>query len=168
MKRIGLISDTHSYLDPQLKDFFTDCDEIWHLGDVGDIKVIEELSKWKKTIGVYGNIDNKEVRSIFPEVLIIEENNFKFMLIHIAGSFGKYNYKVQEYLKTHSNIQCIICGHSHILKVQYDKKNKLLYINPGAAGKHGFHQIRTAMKFEVHNGSIQQLQLIELGKRSKL
>lgn len=168
MKRIGLISDTHSYLDPQLKDFFNDCDEIWHLGDVGNVAIIDELNKWKETKGVYGNIDNKEVRAIYPEVLIIEIHNFKFLLIHIAGQFGRYNYKVQEYLKEHSDIQSIICGHSHILKVQFDEKNQVLYINPGAAGKHGFHQMRTAMKFEVYDGSIHQLQIIELGKRSKI
>jgi putative phosphoesterase len=168
LRRIGLLSDTHSYLDPTLKSFFEDCDEIWHAGDIGDIKVMEELEKWKPVRAVHGNIDSGDVKRIYPEYQIIDVEDKKFLLIHIAGRIGQYNKTVTDILKSNSEINCIICGHSHILKVQYDSKFNILYMNPGAAGKHGFHLICTALKFEVDHNIIRDLKVIELGKRGKI
>ncbi len=168
MKRIGLLSDTHSYLDSKLKDCFVDCDEIWHAGDIGDIRVTDTLIKWKPLRAVYGNIDNATVRVSFPETEIIDLEGFKVLLIHIAGSFGKYNAKVNTLLRQNPDIKCVVCGHSHILKVQFDKAKNILYINPGAAGKHGFHAVRTALKFDLEDGTIKNLQVIELGMRGKI
>lgn len=168
MKRIGIISDTHSYLDPQIEQVFEDCDEIWHLGDIGSLEVTDTLSQWKKVRAVYGNIDHAEIRRTFPEYEILNIDGFKVLLIHIAGKFGYYTQQVRELLKLHTDIQCIICGHSHILKVQFDKRNNLLYINPGAAGKHGFHQVRTLLKCDIGQAKIENMQVIELGKRGQL
>ncbi len=168
MKRIGVLSDTHGYLDLNLKSFFEDCDEIWHAGDIGDIQVMDELKTWKPVRAVHGNIDGGIVKISYPEIEVIEIEKTRILLIHIAGSIGKYNKKIEAILEQYMKINCIICGHSHILKVQYDKTHDLLYINPGAAGKHGFHHMRTALKFDVENNNIQNLQLIELGKRGQL
>lgn len=168
MKRIGLLSDTHSYLDPTLRSFFEDCDEIWHAGDIGDIKVMEELEKWKPIKAVHGNIDSGDVKRTYSEYQIINIEGKRFLLIHIAGKIGQYNKTVNDILKSNSDIDCIICGHSHILKVQYDSKFNILYMNPGAAGKHGFHLVCTALKFEVVDTNIKNLQLIELGKRGAI
>jgi putative phosphoesterase len=168
LRRIGLLSDTHSYLDPTLKSFFEDCDEIWHAGDIGDMKVMQELEKWKVIKAVHGNIDSGDVKRLYPEYQIIEVEKRKFLLIHIAGRMGQYNKNVIDILKSNSDIHCIICGHSHILKVQNDSKFNILYMNPGAAGKHGFHLIKTALKFEVESNQIKNLQVIELGKRAKI
>lgn len=168
MKRIGLLSDTHSYLDPTLKTFFEDCEEIWHAGDIGDIKVMEELEKWKPVKAVYGNIDSGDIKRFYPEYQIIEIEKRKFLLIHIAGRISQYNKTVLDIIKSNSDIHCIICGHSHILKVQNDSKFNLLYMNSGAAGKHGFHIMRTALKFEVESSQIKNLQVLELGKRAMI
>lgn len=168
MKKIGILSDTHSYLDTNLQSFFEDCDEIWHAGDIGDISIMDQLSSWKPVKAVYGNIDDISVREKYPEYMVVSLEDTEFLLVHIAGAFGNYNKKITDILKQNPKISCIICGHSHILKVQYDEKHQLLYINPGAAGKHGFHQIRTALKFEVTNQKIHHLQLVELGKRGKI
>lgn len=168
VRRIGLLSDTHNYLDPSLQSFFSDCDEIWHAGDIGDISLMQELEKWKPVRAVQGNIDSGETKYTYPEYQIIDIEGFKILLIHIAGSIGKYNKKIVDIIKHNNEYNCIICGHSHILKVQYDSKFNLLYINPGAAGKHGFHHMRTAIKFEIENKKIQNIQLIELGKRGAI
>ena len=168
MKRIGLLSDTHSFLDVQLKSFFADCDEIWHAGDIGDIAVTDMLATWKPLRAVYGNIDNHQVRITFPEYELIEMDGVRILLIHIAGALGKYNAKVKSILKSSGQIDCLICGHSHILKVKFDHQFNFLYVNPGAAGKHGFHQMRTALKFELNSGKIENMSLIELGKRGNI
>lgn len=168
MKVIGLLSDTHSYLDQRLKDIFLDCDEIWHAGDVGDENVVDQLASWKPLRAVYGNIDSSKIRIRFPEYEVFEIEGMTFLLIHIAGALGKYNNHVKEILKQNSNIKCIICGHSHILKVQNDNLFKVLYMNPGAAGQHGFHFMKTCLKFKIAEGQISDLQVIELGKRGKI
>ncbi|MCO5229822.1 MAG: metallophosphatase family protein [Chitinophagales bacterium] len=168
MKKIGILSDTHSFLDPQLKSFFSDCDEIWHAGDIGDESVIDNLSSWGKIRAVYGNIDDQKIRLRFPEFQIIQIENIQILLIHIAGALGSYNPKIRQILKDNNNISALICGHSHILKVKFDNKFHLWYINPGAAGHHGFHHTRTALKMEINNDKIENLQLVELGKRGRL
>jgi hypothetical protein len=132
------------------------------------MKVMQELEKWKVIKAVHGNIDSGDVKHLYPEYQIIEVEKRKFLLIHIAGRMGQYNKNVIDILKSNSDIHCIICGHSHILKVQNDSKFNILYMNPGAAGKHGFHLIKTALKFEVESNQIKNLQVIELGKRAKI
>lgn len=168
MKKIGILSDTHSFLDTNLRSVFEDCDEIWHAGDIGDIEIMEQLSSWKPVRAVYGNIDDITVREKYPEYMIVSMEKTEILLVHIAGPFGNYNQKITNLLKQNPKIACIICGHSHILKVQYDNRYKLLYINPGAAGKHGFHQMRTALKLNISDQHIHNLQLVELGKRGKI
>lgn len=164
MKKIGLLSDTHSYLDPQLEEFFSNCDEIWHAGDVGNIEVIQSLENWKPVRCVYGNIDDHTLRAEFPEILNFKCEQVHVLMIHIGGSPGKYRTTALSAIRQ-MQPQLFICGHSHILKVQYDKKYEMLLINPGAAGKHGFHKVRTAMRFTIVGKNIKDLEIIELEKR---
>jgi len=162
--KIGIISDTHSFLDENVLTYFKEVDEIWHAGDIGSLEVTQQLEAKKKLRAVYGNIDNAEARVQFPKYQIFAIDECKILLIHIAGSFGKYNYETQQLIKQHRpNI--LVCGHSHIVKVANDKKNNLLYINPGAAGIYGFHQVRTIIRFEIKNSKPTNMELIELGKR---
>lgn len=162
--KIGLISDTHSYLDMSVLDYFKDCDQVWHIGDFG-LGIGDELAKHFELKGVYGNIDAANVRHKFPEYQIIELHGLKFLLLHIAGSPGKYSRLAKDLIERHRP-HFLVCGHSHICKVMRDDKYKLMYINPGAAGNHGFHQIRTIMRFEIKEGVIKNMQAIELGPRS--
>ncbi len=164
MQKIGLLSDTHSYLDPQLKEFFKDCDEIWHAGDVGNIEVVKELESWKPLRCVYGNIDNHKLRAEFPEVLTFNCEQVKVLMLHIGGTPKNYRPNASAAIQQFRP-KLFICGHSHILKVQYDPKNELLYINPGAAGNHGFHHVRTAVRFCIEGKNIKDLEVIELGNR---
>mgnify|MGYP000229596179 CR=1 FL=1 len=166
MKRIGILSDTHGYLDPKIFDHFKDVDEIWHAGDVGDIHVIEQLRKFKPVIrGVYGNIDDQSVRLEFPEFQSFTVENIKVLMTHIAGKPGKYVERAHDAIKKEKP-KLFICGHSHILKVQYDKKLNILHLNPGAAGKYGFHTIRTMLRFELDKGEIKNLEIIELATKT--
>lgn len=166
--KIGILSDTHGWLDERIFHFFKDCDEVWHAGDVGSIDVIDQLSAFKPTIGVFGNIDNQEIKTVFPEFQMIKREGINVIITHIAGSPSRYNKGVSDKLKeVIPNI--LVCGHSHILKVMADRKNyNMLYVNPGAAGKHGFHKMRTIIRLELNKGKIENMEVIELGKRSKL
>ena len=164
--RIGLLSDTHSFLDPNLFNHFADCDEIWHAGDVGHISLIDKLQKTHTVRGVFGNIDGQDVRSIFPEELRFDCDGLDVYMIHIGGYPGRYNAKVRHLMKT-APPKLYICGHSHILKVMYDKKYKCLHMNPGACGHHGYHQIRTVLKFDIEEGVPCRAQVIELGLRGR-
>jgi putative phosphoesterase len=164
MMRIGLISDTHGYLDPKVEKYFKECDEIWHLGDVGNIDVIKQLTKIKPVRGVYGNIDGQEIRSIFPKELKFTCEEVKVWLVHIGGYPNRYSKDVKERIKFNSP-DLFISGHSHILKVIYDKKLKLLHINPGAAGKSGFHKVKTLVRFTIDKKDIKDLEVIELGSK---
>lgn len=163
VKKILLLSDTHSYLDEQILKFVKQADEVWHAGDIGSIEVTDVLKKLKPLRAVYGNIDGNEIRSEFPldAVFIIE--NVKVWLTHIGGYPNNYNLRIKEKI---SEIQpnLFICGHSHILKVIYDKKNDLLHLNPGAAGKYGFHKLRTMLRFTIDHGNIKEMEVIELAK----
>ncbi|NND07716.1 MAG: metallophosphoesterase family protein [Saprospiraceae bacterium] len=164
--RIGLLSDTHSFLDQNLLSHFADCDEIWHAGDVGHVSLIEELRKTHTVRGVFGNIDGQEVRSIFPEELRFDCQGLDVYMIHVGGYPGRYNAKVRHVMNT-APPKLYICGHSHILKVIYDDKYKCLHMNPGACGHHGFHQIRTVLKFDIEGGKPCRAQVIELGLRGR-
>ncbi|MDY0780278.1 metallophosphoesterase family protein [Tenacibaculum sp. IB213877] len=164
MKKILLLSDTHSYIDDQILKFVNQADEVWHAGDIGDLNVTDTIKKLKPLRAVYGNIDDKDARAEFPLDNKFEVENVSVWITHIGGYPGKYNHRVKEELKKHPP-RLFICGHSHILKVQFDEKLNLLHINPGAAGKHGFHKVRTMIRFELDEGNIKNMEVIELTKR---
>jgi len=161
MKRIGLLSDTHSYVPPKIVDFFKECDEVWHAGDIGDIKVTEHLSNHSIFRAVYGNIDGYPVRNIYSAIEIFNCEEVKVLMTHIGGYPNRYEKKVNELIRTEKP-KLIITGHSHILKVMYDKKNELLHMNPGAAGKFGSHKFMTALRFEIIGNEIKNLEILEL------
>ncbi|MBJ6118068.1 metallophosphoesterase family protein [Pontibacter sp. BT310] len=164
--KIGLLSDTHSYLDDQIIRLLTGCDEIWHAGDFGSIEVSDRLNEIAPLRGVYGNIDDAIIRQVHPKVNRFIVEGLDVMMTHIGGYPGKYHPDVRNEIKANPP-QLYITGHSHILKVMPDKSlNNLLHLNPGAAGKHGFHTMRTMMRFDVNNGKVENLQVIELGKRA--
>lgn len=165
MKRIGLLSDTHGYLEPSLRRHFEVCDEIWHAGDIGNTEVLDELKSWKPVRAVYGNIDGHEIRSECPEELSFELEQVPVYITHIGGRPGSYARGVSQRLNE-LRPRLFICGHSHILLVKMDDKLQSLYMNPGAAGKHGFHQVRTAVRFYLDSGLIRGLEVIELGPRT--
>lgn len=164
--KIGLLSDTHSYLDEQIIRLLSDRDEIWHAGDFGSMEVSDRLSEIAPLRGVYGNIDDASIRQVHPKVNRFTVNGLDVMMTHIGGYPGKYHPDVRQSIKENPP-QLYITGHSHILKVMTDKSlGNLLHINPGAAGKHGFHKIRTMVRFDVEEGQVKNLQVIELGKRA--
>ena len=162
--RIGLISDTHSYIDPQWEQFFNSCDEIWHAGDIGDLHVTDTIKKLKPLRCVYGNIDDAKARLEFPLHNRFVCENVSVWITHIGGYPGKYNPAIREEMALNPP-KLFICGHSHILKVMFDKKNNLLHMNPGAAGKSGFHQMRTMLRFVIDDDKIKDLEIIEIGKK---
>ena len=167
MKRIGVLSDTHGFLDEQVFRHFKDCDEIWHAGDFGSIEVVNGLAAQSgpTTIrGVYGNIDGRDIRRVYPEQLVWTCEEVKVMIRHIGGSPPQYNPATRKELELHRP-QLFISGHSHILKVIYDKKQNCLYMNPGAAGKQGWHKMRTLIRFKIDGKEIKDCEVIELGKR---
>ncbi|WP_299757697.1 metallophosphoesterase family protein [uncultured Pontibacter sp.] len=166
MLKIGLLSDTHSYLDDQIMRHLSDRDEIWHAGDFGSMAVSDRLQELAPLRGVYGNIDDAAIRQVHPKVNRFVVEGLDVLMTHIGGYPGKYHPDVRESIKQNPP-QLYITGHSHILKIMTDKSlNNLLHINPGAAGKHGFHKIRTMVKFSVSEGRVQDLQVVELGKRA--
>lgn len=166
MTRIGLISDTHSYLDEAVFRHFEKCDEIWHAGDFGEgvAEKLKEYNKFKKLKGVYGNIDDPVIRNEFPEQLVFMCEEIKVLMRHIGGSPPKYNPETRKELQFHQP-QLFISGHSHILKVIYDDSINCLHMNPGAAGKHGWHKIRTLIRFTIDGKNMKDCEVIELGKR---
>jgi putative phosphoesterase len=165
--KIGLISDTHGYLDEKVFNYFKDCDEIWHAGDFGTLELSDKLAAFKPFKGVYGNIDGTEIRVVHPKVLFFDCEGKKVLMTHIGGSPGKYVPEVKLLLQKHQP-DIFICGHSHILRVMSDPQyNKMLYINPGAAGVHGFHKVKTIIRFEINQGVISNMQAIELGERAR-
>lgn len=164
MKRIGLLSDTHGYIDPSLKKYLDSCDEIWHAGDIGTLEVTDTLASWKPLRAVYGNIDGDKLRLSFPENQLFVLEGVKVLITHIGGYPGRYTARVKELIST-QRPKLYICGHSHILKVMHDKHLHCLHMNPGAAGIHGFHQVKTLLRFTIDAGDIKDLEVIELGKR---
>lgn len=163
MVRIGLISDTHGYLDENVFEHFKNCDEVWHGGDFGDA-VVQSLKIFKPLKGVYGNIDDNKIRNEFPEQLVFMCEEVKVMIRHIGGYPPRYNPETKKELQMHQP-QIFIAGHSHILKIMYDNKLQCLHMNPGAAGKHGWHKIRTIIRFAIDGRNIKDCEVIELGKR---
>ena len=164
MKKILLLSDTHSYIDEQILKFVKQADEVWHAGDIGNLEVTDTINKLKPLRAVYGNIDGKDARSQFPLDSKFRVEDVTVWMTHIGGYPNRYNQRIREDLKK-ARPKIFISGHSHILKVQYDKKLELLHLNPGAAGKHGFHKIRTMLRFTISKGDIKDLEIIELAKR---
>ena len=163
MTRIGLLSDTHGYLDEGVFTHFDKCDEIWHAGDFGTVELADKLAAFKPLRGVYGNIDDKDIRLQYPEHLRFFCENLDVWITHIGGYPDKYSTQVKPQIYTKPP-KLFICGHSHILKAIYDKKIACMHLNPGAAGKQGWHQIQTLMRFCVSEEKIHNLEVIELKK----
>ncbi len=171
MTKIGLISDTHSFIDEAIIDYLKDCDEVWHAGDFGSIELVEDLKKGllknnNKVLikGVYGNIDSSEIRQVFPEKIIFDCEQVRIMIQHIGGYPGRYSVGVKKEI-IDNKIKLFISGHSHILKIMYDDKLGCLHMNPGAAGKHGWHKTRTIIRFVIDKNDIKDCEVIELGSR---
>ena len=164
--RIGILADTHDYLDPQVFEHFENCDEIWHGGDFGSVELAQQLREFKPLRGVYGNVDDQALRDLFPENDRFDCQGVSVWMTHIGGYPGKYDRTISA--KIHEKPpDLFICGHSHILRVMRDKKlGNLLHFNPGAAGRHGFRVMRTLLRFEIDAGKVGKLQAIELGPRS--
>ncbi len=167
MTRIGLLSDTHSFFDPKFKELFAECDEIWHAGDIGDIKVLDEMKDFKPTRAVYGNIDDAVIRRCLNEHERFQCEGVDVWITHIGGYPGKYDRRVKHELFKNPP-KLFIAGHSHILKVIYDDQLNLLHINPGAAGRSGFHAVRTAIRFVIDKGDIKDLEVIELANKASI
>lgn len=165
MTRICLLSDTHGYLDTKIIQHLEWADEIWHAGDIGTFAILEQLEMIKSTRAVFGNIDGHQIRAACPENQIFYCEKVKVLIRHIGGYPGRYNATTRLLLNEHQP-KLYICGHSHILKVQNDPNKKLLHMNPGAAGRSGFHQMRTLLRFTIDEYRIENLEVAELGKRS--
>jgi len=164
MKKIVLLSDTHSFVDEQILKYVRQADEVWHAGDIGAIAVADTLQKETPLRAVYGNIDDKTVRSEYPLDAKFTCEGVSVWMTHIGGYPNKYNQRIREEIRQNPP-KLFISGHSHILKVQFDQKLNLLHMNPGAAGKHGFHKVRTLLRFELNNGEIKNLEVVELETR---
>ncbi len=164
MKRIGLLSDTHGLLDEQIFTYFANCDEIWHAGDIGSEAVADQLEAFKPLKAVYGNIDDGDLRRRFPENCRFDCEGLDVLMTHIGGYPGRYNKRIRAIL-SEDPPGLFICGHSHILKIMPDKKHGLIHINPGACGNHGFHKIKTLVRFTVSEGKLKDVEVIELGKK---
>ncbi|MDX1333802.1 MAG: metallophosphoesterase family protein [Robiginitalea sp.] len=164
MTKILLLSDTHSHIDDRILSYASEVDEVWHAGDIGDLKVTDALKEVKPVRGVYGNIDGALVRREFPLDNRFACEGVDVWITHIGGYPGRYQKRVREVMQENPP-KLFICGHSHILKVQYDKKFDLLHMNPGACGKAGFHKVRTMLRFAIDGKEISDLEVVELGKR---
>jgi uncharacterized protein len=163
---IGLMSDTHSFLDERVFHYFSDCDEIWHAGDFGSLELIDRLRAFKPLRGVYGNIDNRQIQAEMPLDLRFECAGLPVFMTHIGGYPGKYHPRVRLLLQADPpSGGLFISGHSHILKVMPDAKGHFLHINPGACGNEGWHKVKTLVRFHIESGRVADLQIIELGRR---
>ena len=169
MTRIGLISDTHGYLDNNIVKHFSQCHEIWHAGDFGNIGIAEELTKSTglPLKGVYGNIDGYDIRSVYPENLMWKCEEIKVYMQHIGGHPAKYAPGIKSTIRK-EKVNLFISGHSHILKIIYDDKIQCLHMNPGAAGNQGWHKVRTVIRFTIDGSNIKDCEVIELGKRGSI
>jgi putative phosphoesterase len=160
MIKIGLLSDTHGSLPVKTFEFFKDCDQIWHAGDIGNVKVINQLKNFKQFTAVYGNIDDNDIRILYPESQVFTIEDLKVLMIHIGGYPGRYSRRVRLLIEKEKP-GLVISGHSHILKVLYDKRYNLLHINPGASGKFGLHQKITLVRFVIDGDQIKDLEIFE-------
>jgi len=166
--RIGLLSDTHSHLDPRIFEHFKECDEIWHAGDIGDASLIDQLESFKPVKAVFGNIDDKILQARFAEDLYLNCEGVNIWITHIGGTPPNYTPRIKKLLHEKSP-DLFICGHSHILRIKRDPAfNNMLYLNPGAAGNHGFHQIKTIVRFEILKKEIKNMEVVELGRRGAI
>lgn len=165
--RILLLSDTHNYLDAAILKYAAEADEIWHAGDVGTMEVINQLTEYKPVRAVYGNIDGRDVRAVYPLDDIFTVDGIRFWMTHIGGYPNHFEPRVRRLMPVHRP-DVFICGHSHILKVLRDPSTGTLCMNPGAAGVHGFHKIRTMLRFSISNGRMHDVEAIELGLRGAL
>ena len=161
MMKVGLLSDTHAWWDEKYLEYFESCDEIWHAGDIGSVEVAEKLAAFRPLRAVYGNIDGQEIRKMFPQVNRFTVEGAEVLIKHIGGYPGKYDPSIIGSLMARPP-KLFISGHSHILKVKYDKTLDMLHINPGAAGMSGFHKVRTMVRFVIENGAFKDLEVIEL------
>lgn len=161
MKKILLLSDTHGHVDDHMMKYVKESDEVWHAGDIGTTQVTDTISSQKPLRAVFGNIDNHKLRLSFPEELLFECEDINIYMTHIGGRPGRYAKGISKKIKS-IKPKIFICGHSHILKIQYDKVNQLLFINPGAIGKHGFHKVRTMVRFEIDKSDIKNMEVIEV------
>lgn len=164
MLRIGLLSDTHAYWDEKYLKYFESCDEIWHAGDIGSLEVARRLADYRLFRAVYGNIDGQEIRKLYPQINRFTVEGAEILIKHIGGYPGNYDSSVRRSLFVRPP-KLFISGHSHILKVKYDKTLGMLHINPGAAGNYGFHKVRTLVRFSVDNGAFKDLEVIELADK---
>ena len=164
MKKILLLSDTHSHIDEAILKYVKQADEVWHAGDIGDLSVTDAIKNIKPLRAVYGNIDDAQVRLEFPLHNRFMCEEVSVWITHIGGYPGKYNPNIKAEIQTNPP-KIFICGHSHILKVMFDKKHQLLHLNPGACGKSGFHQVRTMLRFVIDGDKIKDMEIIELEKR---
>ena len=165
MKQIALISDTHHYIDERFIQYFKEADEIWHAGDIGSLEITEELKKYAPIRVVWGNIDNSTIRSEFKATIYFKCEDVKVMITHIGGYPERYNKKTLHNIKQF-NPDLFICGHSHILKVMYDKKYNLLHMNPGAIGNFGIHKVKTILCFTINGKAIDNLRVIEVPRNN--
>ncbi|MDP3352963.1 MAG: metallophosphoesterase family protein [Flavobacteriaceae bacterium] len=164
MKKILLLSDTHGFIDEQILKYVKQADEVWHAGDLGNIAVADEITKYKPLKAVFGNIDDAVIRTEFPLDNRFKCEDLDVWITHIGGYPNNYNTRIRQEIKENPPM-LFISGHSHILKVIFDKKLNLLHMNPGAAGKSGFHTVRTMLRFSIIGKDIKDLEIIELEKR---
>jgi len=160
MMQIGLLSDTHGFIDERLFTFFEKCDEIWHAGDIGNIETAEKLTHFRPLKAVYGNIDDNKIRSMYPKIQQFQCMQMNIFITHIGGYPNNYTADILPLLKIQKP-GLFISGHSHILKVMFDKKLNFLHINPGAAGNNGFHQVKTAVRFSINESNISSIEIWE-------
>ena len=165
MRLIGLLSDTHSWIYPGIYNFFSTCDEIWHAGDIGNRATFEDIENFKPLRAVYGNIDGSDIRILCPEVQSFYCEDVKVLIKHIGGYPGRYDKSVRSLLDIEKP-DLFISGHSHILKVIYDDKHKLLHMNPGAAGKSGLHQVITCIRFAINGKDIKDVEILQKDRKT--
>jgi putative phosphoesterase len=163
--KIGVLSDTHGDLDNRIFDYFSECDEVWHAGDIGSQEVLDQLSSFKPLRIVYGNIDDAQIRSQTKETLRFKVEEVDVLMTHIAGKPGNYAKPAYEALKKQNPPKLFVCGHSHILLVKMDRQFNMLWVNPGACGYKGFHKVRTILRFTINEDRIENMEVIELGGR---
>lgn len=164
MKRIGILSDTHGHMDARILKHLEGSDEVWHAGDIGHQDVLIPLREMSVLRAVYGNIDGGAMRRELPEVLTFETEGLRVYMTHIAGTPGKYPTKVREGIASFG-ASIMVCGHSHICLVQPDPRTGVLHMNPGAAGHHGFHKVRTLLRLHADEGRVVHMEVVELGRR---
>lgn len=163
MTRIGILSDTHCFLPEKTFEFFASCDQIWHAGDIGNIETAIKLEKFKPLVAVYGNIDGQDIRLRYPQNQLFTIEQQKVFITHIGGKPSKYDNEAKKIIEKEKP-EIFVCGHSHICKVQYDQKYKLMYVNPGAAGKYGLHLKITLLRFTIDGNVLKDMEILELNK----